>query len=342
MIRLGPSNHPQALCGLPLGVSRLDHALGHKLHTMTENLHALSAHGPQFPGTLDLTGCSFVEVHGVRHLQQIRHRWRLSEPLRLPCRHRPVHVQTRFAQPPAPPPLVPPPRICSAQITNCTQRFYFWRSYGWSRLTQPGARPFQGAPRRLKPVDVLSSGSHVRKTKTPFFACSGMRPWTPVMAFLTDATPAHEFGNMKDPLPSKTTMLSLSTTPDTASKGLRSLAPWNVTRLEMSPPPCRSVRTFYRQFFQIVNLFTSSANVSLAFHRAFWRFKSTVGQPSGFTTDSPAPESTVISRAGLAHHLLQQVCCRWTCCHLWPRWGPPRQTTTLHHWSCRSVGLLLH
>ena len=25
---------------------------------MTENLHALSAHGPQFPGTLDLTGCS--------------------------------------------------------------------------------------------------------------------------------------------------------------------------------------------------------------------------------------------------------------------------------------------
>ena len=55
------------------------------------------------------------------------------------------------------------------------------------------------------------------------------------MAFLTDTTPAHEFGNMKDPLPSKTTMLPLSITPDTASKGLRTLAPWNVTRLEMSP-----------------------------------------------------------------------------------------------------------
>ena len=57
-MRLGPSNHPETLCGLPLGVSRLDHALGHKLHTMTEHLHALSAHGPRFPGTLDLMGCS--------------------------------------------------------------------------------------------------------------------------------------------------------------------------------------------------------------------------------------------------------------------------------------------
>ena len=38
--------------------------------------------------------------------------------------------------------------------------------------------PFNGAPRRLKTVGGLSSGSHVRKTKTPFLACSGMRPWT--------------------------------------------------------------------------------------------------------------------------------------------------------------------
>ena len=49
---------------------------------------------------------------------------------------------------------------------------------------------------------------------------------------------------MKDPLPSKTTMLPLSITPDTASKGLRALAPWSGTRLDMSPTPCRSVRTF--------------------------------------------------------------------------------------------------
>ena len=41
---------------------------------------------------------------------------------------------------------------------------------------QTGARPFQGAPRRLKSVDGLSPGSHVRKTETPFFECSGVRP----------------------------------------------------------------------------------------------------------------------------------------------------------------------
>ena len=51
---------------------------------------------------------------------------------------------------------------------------------------------------------------------------------------------------MKNPFPSKTTMLPLSITPDTPCKGLRTLAPWNVVRLvplEMSLPPCRSVRT---------------------------------------------------------------------------------------------------
>ena len=36
--------------------------------------------------------------------------------------------------------------------------------------------PFERTPRRLKPADGLSSDSHCRKTKTPFLACSGMRP----------------------------------------------------------------------------------------------------------------------------------------------------------------------
>ena len=35
---------------------------------MIENLHALSAHGNQFPGTLDLTGCSVFGVLEVHHL----------------------------------------------------------------------------------------------------------------------------------------------------------------------------------------------------------------------------------------------------------------------------------
>ena len=78
------------------------------------------------------------------------------------------------------------------------------------------------------------------------------------MAFLTDATLAHEFGSMKDPLPSKTTMLPLSITPDTASKGLQTLAPRNVT--------VSFGANFYRQFSQIVELFISIAHVSLSFH----------------------------------------------------------------------------
>ena len=44
------------------------------------------------------------------------------------------------------------------------------------------------------------------------------------MAFLTEATPANEFSSMKDPLPSKTTLLPLSITPDTASRDLRTFA----------------------------------------------------------------------------------------------------------------------
>ena len=186
--------------------------------------------------------------HFVSHVNIVRsscrHVWRL----------RPLLWYLRFG-------------IRSAQLTtDCTQFFFFQRSYGWSRLTQPGTRPFQGAPRRLKSVDGLSSDSHVRKTNTPFFACCGMRPCTPVIAFLTDPTPAHEFGSMKDPLPSKTTMLPLSITPDTASKGLRTLAPWNVIRLEVSPPTVLFGANFYRQFSKIVDLFTSRAHVSLSFH----------------------------------------------------------------------------
>ena len=38
---------------------------------------------------------------------QVRHCQHLSEPLRPPCRHRPLHVQTRLAQSPAPPPMEP-------------------------------------------------------------------------------------------------------------------------------------------------------------------------------------------------------------------------------------------
>ena len=92
---------------------------------------------------------------------------------------------------------------------------------------------------------------------------------------------------MKDPLPSKTTMLPLSITPDTASKGLRNLAPWNDTRLEMSLPPFRSVRTFAANSHRL-SIFSPP--------RPAYRCPLLSPLTSGFTTDSPAPESTVISR----------------------------------------------
>ena len=62
LVRLLALRKQQALCGLPVGVSRLDHVSDTSC-TMTENLHALSPHGPQFPWKLDLTVCSVVEVH---------------------------------------------------------------------------------------------------------------------------------------------------------------------------------------------------------------------------------------------------------------------------------------
>ena len=138
-IRLGPSNHPQALCGPHLGVSRLDDALGHKTHTMTENLHALSAHGPQFPGTLDLTG--LFRRRGSRSFVTSR-------------QIRPFEV---LESPNGP-------------------NFFFQRSYGWSRLTQPGTQPFEGANRRLKSVDGISPGSHVRKTPFSHAAVCVLEP----------------------------------------------------------------------------------------------------------------------------------------------------------------------
>ena len=100
------------------------------------------------------------------------------------------------------------------------------------------------------------------------------------MAFLTDATSAHVFGSMKHPLPSKTKMLPLSTTPDTASEGLRTLAPWSVIRLEMSPPPCRSVRTFVNS--PRLSIFSPPGpTYRCPFTGPFDGFKSIFGQSSG-------------------------------------------------------------
>ena len=86
-------------------------------------------------------------------------------------------------------------------------------------------------------------------------------------------------------------VVPLSITLDTAGKGFRTLAPWNVTRLDMSPhgvvrcelllsvlPGCQS---FHLQGPRIVVPSLSLLTVS--------------NRHSANTTDSPAPESTVIS-----------------------------------------------
>ena len=91
-------------------------------------------------------------------------------------------------------------------------------------------------------------------------------------------------------------VLPLSITCDTASKGFRTLVPWNVTRLEMSPPPCCSVRTFTVHSPKLSNFSSPGPTYRCPFTWPFEGFRSTLGQSSGFTTVSPAPESTVISR----------------------------------------------
>ena len=63
----------ELLC-FPAGWPPLCPGHGTRVESVHSIIASLSAHGSQFPGTLDLTGCSVVEVHDVRHSRQIRHR----------------------------------------------------------------------------------------------------------------------------------------------------------------------------------------------------------------------------------------------------------------------------
>ena len=82
----------------------------------------------------------------------------------------------------------------------------------------------------------------------------------------------------------------------TASKGLRTLSPWNVTRLEMSLPPCRSVWTFAVNSPRL-SIFSPPGP------EPFDGFRSTFGQSSwihnwffctGVNSDSSVPTSLAI------------------------------------------------
>ena len=187
-------------------------------------------------------------------------------------------------------------RIRSAQFTQWSQFFFFQRFYGWSRLTRPGARSFQrGSPptetRRRFVLRFPRSQDKDFIFRMQRYAsldsCDGLshrcHPSTRTSQY-DGSTPIEDH-----------TMFPLSITPDTASKGLRTLAPWNVSRLEMSPPPCRSVRTFTVKSHKLSIFSPPGPTYRCPFTEPFDGFKSTV-ESSGFTTDSPAPESTVISQ----------------------------------------------
>ena len=68
-----------------------------------------------------------------------------------------------------------------------------------------------------------------------------------------------------------------------------------MTRLEMSPP-CRSVRTFTLNSPRLPIFSPPGPTYRCPFTGPFEGFRSTSGRSSGFTTYSPVPESTVISR----------------------------------------------
>ena len=110
--------------------------------------------------------------------------------------------------------------------------------------------PFQEALRRLKSVDEASSGSLFCKRNTPFFRTH------------LDASTAF----LTDPLPSKTTMLPLSNTPDTASKRLADLGSLECHSTRDVASAVLFGTEFHREFSQIVYLFTSRAHVSWCFH----------------------------------------------------------------------------
>ena len=94
----------------------------------------------------------------------------------------------------------------------------------------------------------------------------------------------------------KKKMLPVSVTPDTCQQRLADLGPLECHSLEMSPPPCRSVRTFTVKSPRLSIFSPPGATCRCPFTELFDGFRSTFGQSSGFTTGSPALESTVISR----------------------------------------------
>ena len=109
----------------------------------------MSARAPQFPWTLGPTGCSDVGVLELRHPHSpLSHFVSHVNIVRSSCRH-----VWRFR-----------PRPWYLNSPTEPNSFSFNSLTGGPGLLSLVTRPFQGAPTRLKFVDGLSSGAHVRKT----------------------------------------------------------------------------------------------------------------------------------------------------------------------------------
>ena len=132
-------------CSTSAGVSRLDLALGHKLHTMTENLHALSADGPRFLRTLDLTSrfTKFVTDNGFGVVGASLSHFVSHVNL--------LHVQSTSD-----------PGFEVLNSPNGPISFFFSGFTGG-----PSSLCLVLGPFKELPVDGVSSDSHVCKTETP-------------------------------------------------------------------------------------------------------------------------------------------------------------------------------
>ena len=162
-------------------------------------------------------------------------------------------------------------------------------STGWSGPARPGVLPFEGAHSRLKPTCGASSGSHVRMTNTPFFACNGMRPWTPAAAFLTKATPGHLPGNMRGSIAVKAHNVAFVNHSGHVMQGLADLGPLKFHSAQDIVTAMLLGADFHSRFTKRSNFSPPRPTYRCSFKEPF----EGLGHSAVFTNDSPAPEPMV-------------------------------------------------
>ena len=137
----------------------------------------------------------------------------------------------RLTQPMAPP-LETPTQDSKCSAYQLDPILHLWRSYArstWCSVLSTGSPPT--AIRQRHVIKFPRS-----QNEDSFFACSWMRPWTPVMACLIDATTAHVFGKYEGSTSVEDHKVVFV---NHSWYCQRTFAPWDAFRLEMSPSLCR-------------------------------------------------------------------------------------------------------